>query len=894
VTGGLEHPGIVPVYEIGQTATGIPYYTMRFVRGERTLADAIEEKRRAPFEARLPLLEAFLKVCDAVRYAHDNGVVHRDLKPSNVALGEYGEVVLLDWGLARLEGREDMAASAWRKKVDEMRSDARFATLEGGALGTAGYMAPEATLGRLAEVDRRSDVYGLGAMLFEILTGRLPYAFKSFAEYASLQDLTEPDAARGLDPSVPEALSALCARALSRDREARPATAQALTDAVRAWQTQDAVDREVEGLLREAEAAIASAQGLSGDARLSQVDRAAAALSQVDRRRPGQESVSRLRAQAGVLREQGARQREKAATRRTLVRTGVAAAIVLAVAGFVIAGVLDQRRIEAEVAEHKADAARADAEEATTVAKQERDAKAKALDDVLRLADAKNAHDLIVEEGSLWPVSPERAPAMAAWIGKATALVDRRGAHETSLAALRLQALPYSTDDEARDHADERRRLADARKLLADVVVERGKAEASASAKTRETLDAIQATRLKAEAETKSLEQAITERRTWRFADDTLAWKHQVLMDLLADISRVSGETNGSRGLAGLVAARHDAAASMRKRSLDDAATAWTATIAGVAASPKYHGLEIVPQLGLVPLGPDPDSTLYEFAHLGSGSVPARDPATKRLVYADDSAIVLVLLPGDTFKMGAQSRDSKLPDFDPQAKDIEGPVHSVTLSPYFLGKHEVTQAQWATMSDGLDPSRYKAGRSIGDRLLTRRDPVENVSWDDCAGNPGWLVRRGLTLPTEAQWEHACRAGSDAPWCVGANAASLSKAANVADKYCKEHGGPSDWAYAMDIDDGFTVHAPVGSLEANAFGLHDVHGNVSEWCRDTYRNYPGKAELDPVIEGTEIRIYRGGSWSASPSDVRASHRNGSAAGARSDSLGVRAARPVTSD
>jgi len=93
VTGGLEHPGIVPVYELGRTGAGVPYYTMRFVRSQRTLAQAIDEARDRPWDERLALLEPFLKLCDTVRYAHSKGVVHRDLKPDNVALGEYGEVL---------------------------------------------------------------------------------------------------------------------------------------------------------------------------------------------------------------------------------------------------------------------------------------------------------------------------------------------------------------------------------------------------------------------------------------------------------------------------------------------------------------------------------------------------------------------------------------------------------------------------------------------------------------------------------------------------------------------------------------------------------------------------------------------------------------------------------
>jgi serine/threonine protein kinase len=108
ITSGMAHPGIVPVYELGQTPEGVPYYTMRFIKGETTLATAINAAKSKGIEERLALLEPFLKICDALRYAHSRDVIHRDLKPENVALGEFGEAVVLDWGLARMQGQDEL------------------------------------------------------------------------------------------------------------------------------------------------------------------------------------------------------------------------------------------------------------------------------------------------------------------------------------------------------------------------------------------------------------------------------------------------------------------------------------------------------------------------------------------------------------------------------------------------------------------------------------------------------------------------------------------------------------------------------------------------------------------------------------------------------------------
>ncbi len=316
--------------------------------------------------------------------------------------------------------------------------------------------------------------------------------------------------------------------------------------------------------------------------------------------------------------------------------------------------------------------------------------------------------------------------------------------------------------------------------------------------------------------------------------------------------------------------------------------------IESIAASAKYEGLRITPQLGLVPLGTDPESGLYEFSHLGSGTLPTRDPKTKRLVHAEDSAIVLVLVPGGTFDMGAQKEDPEGQNFDPGVGGFtESPVHEVTLSPFFLAKHECTQAQWKAMTGGLDPSRYKAGATMSDRLLTGRNPVEQVSWEE---SELWLDRNKLWLPTEAQWEYACRAGTSTPWFTGRAVAALSTAANVADAWLAEHGGERFTA-TLEVADGHGTHAPVGSYAANAFGLHDLHGNVLEWCHDAYLRWayaPGRP-IDPVVLlGERTRVGRGGSWALPAIHARSACRHKVDPGYRNSDHGVRASRPVTSD
>ena len=227
ITGQLEHPGIVPVYELARRAKDQrPFYTMRYVKG-RTLSAAAKEhlaEREAGRAGRFKLREllgAFVSVCNAVAYAHSRGVLHRDLKGSNVVLGKYGEVMVLDWGLAKVRGEGSAAPSpepvqASLLPVSVQKEDSRDQTMQGQVLGTPGYMPPEQAEGRMDRVDERSDIYGLGAILYEILTGQAPFAGADTQEVIQKVLNENPIQPRVLVPATPAALEAICLRALSK------------------------------------------------------------------------------------------------------------------------------------------------------------------------------------------------------------------------------------------------------------------------------------------------------------------------------------------------------------------------------------------------------------------------------------------------------------------------------------------------------------------------------------------------------------------------------------------------------------------------------------------------------------------------------------------------------
>lgn len=245
ITSLLQHPGIVPVYELvanvpptgEQTETAPPFYTMRFVQG-RTLTDAaraFHEKRAARKAGPLDLAEllnAFVSVCNTVAYAHSRGVIHRDLKGQNVVLGDFGEVMVLDWGFAKVLGgpEEDELSASPDEPIGPPDQ-----TIVGQVLGTPIYMSPEQAEGRQDLIDARSDVYGLGAMLYEILTGLAPIGGGDTAEVLRRVRQESPRRPETIWPGVPRALAAVCMKALSRNPAERYPSAADLGREVQHW-----------------------------------------------------------------------------------------------------------------------------------------------------------------------------------------------------------------------------------------------------------------------------------------------------------------------------------------------------------------------------------------------------------------------------------------------------------------------------------------------------------------------------------------------------------------------------------------------------------------------------------------------------------------------------------
>ena len=284
--------------------------------------------------------------------------------------------------------------------------------------------------------------------------------------------------------------------------------------------------------------------------------------------------------------------------------------------------------------------------------------------------------------------------------------------------------------------------------------------------------------------------------------------------------------------------------------------------------------------------GPEP--TLEPTARPAAKPVDATKGDALTLDLGGGVSMELVWIPSGSFEMGS-------PDSEKDHQSNESPVHTVELDGFWMGKTEVTNAQYRRFKSDHSSGQYEGLDLSGDA-----QPVVNVSWNEAAAFCDWLnerpeaKRRNLkvSLPTEAQWEYACRAGTKTSRWWGDSETEMGKHANVADRTAKEKW--SSWTWAAETTDGYAVSAPVGSFGTNAFGLCDMIGNVWEWCSDWYdsgyyANSPRKNPLGP--SSGSGRVARGGSWYNGPRRCRSSDRDGYELDCRRLNLGFRAVAAV---
>ena len=816
VTGCLDHPNIIPVHELIEDASGDAAFVMKLIKG-RSWSEHFKEK--ACFEEHMSI---FLSVCNAIEYAHSKGLAHLDLKPDNVMVGAFGEVLVMDWGLA-VDIRETPSYVGVAMHKSQVRAPC----------GTPCYIAPELALGWGDQIGPWTDVYLLGAILYEILTGAPLHPGKSVEDALNHAIVGPPPV---FDESVPEALRELCERAVAHapieryqgvaefreELEAYLQHRESILLSENAEQLLSALgqdDKMTEGAQEERYTLLHDALAAFRQAALLWPENPAAQAGEVSTQHTfakealGHGDLGVARAHAAALPDdhpaRGALMSEidEALRRRTLkertaqrIKRGLALAIIAIIAGLAIAYVaISQERQKAVMSSELAE---------------------ERLQALMQLSDSDLVNALIERSEDLWPALPNQVASMRGWLQEAEALVTRLEQHKQWRDTLRAQGTNVNNG--------------------------------------------------------------------WVFAEREMQWEHNALSDMVDHMERLK-----TAGLSDM-ARRLQMAETITERSISGYEATWTHAVQAIKSSRHYGGLTLTPQLGLVPLGADPESGLWEFGHVQSGELPTRDPEG-RLLTNEASAIVLVLLPGGTFTMGAEkpseARPEGSPNIDPDARSSEGPVHEVTLDPFFIAKHELTQSQWTRLG-ASNPAAYLPGSDFGGKVVTLRHPVEQVRWHEARRTLGHLA---LVLPTEAQWEYAMRGGTRSVYSTGNNPKSLQGSLNIADRYCMAHEGPGSWRYELWLEDGYTVHAPVGSYSANGYGLHDMAGNVWEWVADRYGDY-----TMAVRPGDGLRmapkdapgVFRGGGFRATKIHARAADRYTLYAhDFRAYDVGVRAARAI---
>lgn len=986
VSGQLQHPGVIPVYRLGRDERGRYYYTMRPITEGRTLRDIINELKKDESASEKwsirRLVEILRSVCLTVAYAHKHGALHRDLKPGNIAVGDYGEVLVMDWGLTKvfdpgnstneaveptISAKNAEFANAFKgRTLKTIRSDANdevLLTMDGAIAGTPAYMSPEQASAESQKIGPATDIYALGAILYEILTLTTPYEGDNLMAllYAIWIGNLESPFDRAPNRDIPDELALIARRALSVQPEGRHKYAEELGEDLRAWlegrprwrvmakpnlganlMQWTEVFGETEQFWRVSRGVLEATDSpdsshtllykepFSGDMRMS-------CTAWCEQSRPSELSINlcsedpktvRATGRDGYCLQFGADDMSvtKLARNQTDVATVVGRvpvtdrkyALLAEAAGGEVRLLIDGEEvirwkdprplrsghvgfyawgagakftdivIEARgrpvsvpvlevpdshfLSEHYEDALRLYREIAASHPDRDEGTRAKYGSGLclVRLGSKDEAREVFAELkenqrmepygvlGEVRLIEEEDGEECAA--RHLLAITSDRDLGSLRWRVVAMYAMERAVERYRRGYIDKifpiwlesafridrvRRDIVtvvsphEFRRMLQYFVPPRAGKVLSANPDVDDLHTAIH-----------TLTDYCPEGR-----EDGLGWIRQArfvagydnprevgtIREQILSITDVSGESRPQIEPAIAELAKHypslphlahhlrrDLRAALRSgKSTEGKATA------SVAAPPKTPiGREecALPRIEL--------TEAFVAVDLESGEV---SQYAMEAFHTDDrcktTRLVMKRISAGTFLMGDRSGKGE-PD--------EQPVHEVTISrDFYLGVYPVTQRQWYEIM-GHWPSHNRADRN--------KRPVENISWLDTRPFVERLsLETGLsfTLPTEAQWEYACRAGTETTYAFG--------------------NEPDD-AYMWYMGNSGSETHEVGTRKANDWGLYDMHGNVLEWCLDWRGKYTAESTADPrgaVSGGT--RGLRGGCSLDQPHVCRSARR-----------------------
>ena len=665
ITGQLDHPGVVPVHDLGIDEEGNVFFTMRLVRGRdaNSLFRLVRDETEGWTVTRA--VGMLLRASEALAFAHDRGVVHRDLKPANLMVGRFGEVYVMDWGLAHVQGQDDahdlrirdprpdsLSAIQTDRRSGDSDPDSPLYTMDGDVVGTPAYMAPEQARGELESLGPATDVYAMGAILYELLAGERPYSRSGgpkVSPYTIWRWVLEgpPQPIAELAGHQPPELLAICEKAMAREIEDRYPDMQALADDLRAYLENRVVQAHRTGAWVEL-----------------------------------RKWVERNRSVAASL-----------------------AALVVVLAGG--AWMVWRAERGKSVAERQVVAKELEKERGLRTAAEsvERATRLRMVGELLR--EAEGLHPL--GRDALADARTER------WLREASLVLDLRPVVEADVqAAQESEGIVVREDLPA-----EVTRLRSLREAFNDVLL--------LKLAERDRDGATMDERTEAEIHFPILEAEIEylDRRIDALLADFVPRVALTTPAKQLEYDRLRSQLQGLRQL-GRRQGQLRAELGLSRQLRDEAEggqAGWQEVCAQVS---ETWSLELLPQTGLRPLREDPHSGLWEFLVVASGDAPEVG-IDGRYVLTPATGIVLVLLPGGSTWVGVQGSDPSALRYEAGVQSFEGPPFEIHLSPFLISKYELTQAQYLRLT-GENPSTYFAGQDYQSSLpLSRTHPVESVS-----------------------------------------------------------------------------------------------------------------------------------------------------------------------